>query len=165
MKTGKGCLEAYRSDVSTGERKAETQKRIEAGTYWNDYPAITNIKKFSCFSEVSECEKMQPAPNEDACFASHPELTNEVCCYLESNWVEDGKTETNLKSCVDILAKDVETEEGIQKTIERIKNNSYWDGDYGYATVIDKLVCKKGTSSSSKLITNLFALALALLVF
>ena len=86
--TGPSCLEAYKSDVNTGKNKAETQKKIEAGTYWPDYPAITNLDAFSCFDEISECEKIQPANGEDSCVGAHPELNNEVCCYLESDWIE-----------------------------------------------------------------------------
>ena len=162
--TGKSCLEAYRYDVADGKRKSETQKKIEAGTYWENYPAITDMTAFSCFDEISECEKMQPAENEDACFSLKPELNKEVCCYLESDWKEGDQYEDNLKSCVDIVAADVETEEGIQQTIEKIKQGTYWDGDYGYPTKVGKLVCKKASNSSTNLMINLFTLALIMLI-
>ena len=147
FKTGKACLEAYRSDVNTGERKAETQKKIEAGTYWPDYPGITDLKSFSCFSKISECEKIQPAKDENECLNAHPELNNQVCCYFESDWIEGTKRETDLKYCLDITAADVETEEKKKETMERLINSTYWDGDYGHPSKIDKLVCKKATSS------------------
>jgi hypothetical protein len=166
-KSGPSCLEAYRSDVNTGKNKAETQKKIEAGTYWDGYPAITDMKAFSCFVDISECEQIQPAKNEDSCVGAQPELNNEICCYLESDWYDpDGRNETNLKSCVDVIAADVENEQKKQETIEKIKNGTYWPG-YGYAKNVNKLVCKKAVtpSSSTSLMTNLLSLALVLFMF
>ena len=49
--------------------------------------------------------------------------------------------------------------------MEKLINNTYWDGDYGHPSKIDKLVCKKATSSSSTLMTNLLVLALVLFLF
>ena len=173
--TGPACLEAYRKDVSTGARKSETQKKIEAGTYWENYPAITNIESFLCFDEISECEKQQPAKGEDDCFNSHPELNSETCCYLESDWHKDDRHEDEIKkSCVDIYTADVQTEEGIEEVKEKIKNGTYWtDDDYGYAKKINAFKCKKSQSvlaqvpiaSSNYLINNLLILAFVLFLF
>ena len=166
-KEGPGCLEAFRSDVNNGANKAETQKKIEAGTYWENYPPITDLKAFNCFDEISECEKIQPAKNEDSCIGAHAELNNEICCYIESDWTEpDGTHENNLKYCVDIVAADVETEEKKQATIEKIKAGTYWDPDtVGKASTVAKLVCKKAKSSSSSfLFINLLTIALGLLI-
>ena len=165
-KTGKRCLEANRSDVNTGEHKAETQKKIEAGTYWSNYPPIKDIQSFSCFTKISECERIQPAKDENSCFSAYPELNNQVCCYLESDWTQYGRTETDLKYCLDIDAVDVETEEKKEITKQKIINSTYWDGDYGHPNKIDKLVCKNpSSSSSSSLMINLLVVALILLLF
>ena len=168
--TGAACLEAYRSDVNTGKHKSETQKKIEAGTYWDGYPAIKDLKAFSCFVDISECEQIQPAENEDSCVGAQPELNNQICCYLESDWEdEDGaRKETHLKSCVDIFAEDVATEEKKKETIEKIKDGSYWGLEYGKAGQVYKLVCKKAvtpTTSSTSLMINLLSFALVLLMF
>ena len=168
--TGAACLEAYRSDVNTGKHKSETQKKIEAGTYWEGYPAITELKAFSCFVDISECEQIQPAENEDSCVGAQPELNNQICCYLESDWEDESGTrkEKKLKSCVDIFAEDVATEEKKQETIEKIKDGSYWGLEYGKAGEVYKLVCKKAvtpTTSSTSLMINLLSFALVLLMF
>ena len=164
-KTGGACLEARKRDVATGEKKSETQKKIEAGTYWsNGYPPITDITAFQCFDEFSECEKMDPADDENSCFGLHPQLNSEKCCYVESDWVLDGKTETNYKYCLDVKAADVETEEKKQATIKMIESGLYWDSSYGHPTKVDKLICGS-TSSSTSLMINLFVLALILFVF
>lgn len=161
--TGPACLEAYKKDVSTGARKAETQKKIEDGKYWPDYDPITNIKSFLCYGLTSECEKIQPADNEEDCFNSYPELTSEGCCYLESDWKEGDKYEKMQKNCVDILLKDSKTKKDIEKTKARILNGTYWDGDFGEPKEIKTLKCKNTNSSSLK--TNLLALALILFLF
>ena len=178
MKTGKSCLEAFKYDVSNGKRKAETQKKIEEGTYWTeypDYPGIKDIESFVCFDEISECEKMQPAKGEDDCYNAHPELTSESCCYIESDWHKGDHHEDNIeKSCIDIFTEDVQTPEGLEETKERIKNGTYWpDGDYGYAKVINAFRCKKSTisqqedpvASSSSLMVNLLVISLILFLF
>ena len=168
--TGAACLEAYRSDVNTGKHKSETQKKIEEGTYWDGYPAIKDLKAFSCFVDISECEQIQPAENEDSCVGAQPELNNQICCYLESDWEDESGTrkEKKLKSCVDIFAEDVATEEKKQETIEKIKDGSYWGLEYGKAGEVYKLVCKKAvtpTTSSTSLMINLLSFALVLLMF
>ena len=167
MRTGPSCLEANRSDVNTGKHKSETQKKIEAGTYWPDYPAITDLKSFSCFVDISECEQIQPAENEDSCVGAQPELNSQTCCYLESDWHVGDRSETKIKSCVDVFSEDVATEAKKQETIEGIKNGSYWGEEYGYAGNVYKLVCKtsKSSSSSTSLMINLLSLALVLFMF
>ena len=167
--TGAACLEAYRNDVNTGKHKAETQKKIEEGTYWPGYPGIRDLEAFSCFVDISECEQIQPAKNEDSCIGAQPELNSQICCYMESDWYVGNKHETNLKTCVDVYAEDVETEEQIKDTMERIRNGSYWGEDYGHADHIDKLVCKKAvtptpTNSPTTLMTNLLLLSLVLFI-
>ena len=163
-KTGGACLEVDKRDVATGEKKSETQKKIEAGTYWPGYPGITDLEAFQCFDDLSECEKMDPADNENSCFGLHPQLNKQKCCYVESDWVLGDANETNYKYCLDIVAADVETEEKKQATIEKIIKGEYWDPKYGHPTKINKLECGT-TSSSTSLMANLFALALILFVF
>ena len=96
---------------------------------------------------------------------AYPELNNQVCCYFESDWIEGDKKETDLKYCLDITAADVETEEKKKVTIEKLIKSTYWEEDYGHPSKIDKLVCKKASSSSSTLTTNLLVLALVLFLF
>ena len=149
---GKGCLEAFRIDVSTGEKKAETQKKIENGEYWPDYPGIKNIESFVCYSPISECEKIQPAKDEDECFSAQPELNSDKCCYVESDWVEGDKYEKNLKYCADIRIDDSKTRNLLEETVITRKK--------GYATNIKKIKC-----FSTSLKINLLALALVLFIF
>lgn len=141
--TGPACLEANLSDVSTGARKFETQKKIEAGTYWKDYPPITNIQSFKCFDTYSECKKRQPVSDPNECFSSKPELTTQSCCYLESDWKTADKHEAEVVgSCVDIYLTDSATEEKIEETKKKIMSGTYWKNNAGYATKINKLVCE-----------------------
>lgn len=161
------CLEAYRRDVSTGEKKAETQKKIEEGTYWKDYPSIDNIESFLCFDEISECEKIQPAENKEECFNAHPELTSETCCYIESDWVEpnwygDGRSgiRSKIPYCVDIRKKDIKNKKAMKEVENMIKNHTYWEGIDGFATTISNFKC-----FSNSLKINLFTLALVLFAF
>ena len=151
-KHGPACLEAFRIDVSTGEKKAETQKKIENGEYWKDYPPIKNIESFVCYSPISECEKIQPAKDEDECFSAQPELTSDKCCYVESDWVEGDKYEKNLKYCADIRIDDSKTRNLLEETVITRKK--------GYATNIKKIKC-----FSTSLKINLLALALVLFIF
>ena len=152
---GKGCLEALRIDVSTGEKKAITQKKIENGTYWENYEGIQNMESFLCYSPISECEKIQPAKNEEECYNAHPELTSEKCCYVESDWVEGDKIETNLKYCADIRIDSYN-----RYNLEEYNNNVLRKSVKGRATNIKKIKC-----FSTSLKINLLALALVLFIF
>ena len=158
------CLEAYKRDVSTGKRKAETQKKIEDGKYWEGYPGIKNIESFLCFDPVSECEKNQPVENEEQCYSAHAELTSETCCYIESDWVEPNfygegkeKKEGVIKYCADIQKEDTKN---IDKLKDKIIKAEYWDGVEGHPTEIKSLKC-----FSNSLNINLIALALVLFIF
>ena len=168
-KVGKACLEANRSDVSTGERKFETQKKIEAGTYWEDYPPITNIESFLCYDTISDCEKRQPAANENECFAAKPELLNEGCCYIESDWVKGDKHEKDvIGACVDVGLEDSLTEQKIEETKKKIIDGTYWGEEYGHATKINKLVCantQKSAGHSNFVSLDLLALFLVFSLF
>ena len=132
-------------------------------------PAITDLKAFSCFVDISECEQIQPAENEDSCVGAQPELNSQICCYLESDWHDlDGRSETHIKSCVDVFAEDVATDEKLEETKQKIKEGNYWDPKYGRAGEVYKLVCKKAvtpTTSSTSLMINLLSLALVLFMF
>ena len=164
-KKGGACLEAYKSDVSTGKRKAETQAKIEKGEYWENYEGIKDIESFLCFDTISECEKNQPAENEEQCFSSYPELTSETCCYIESDWVEpdfygEGKEKHEkdiIRYCVDIDKGDSKNLDEVQK---KILDGTYWEGYPGHPTRIEKFKC-----FSISLNINLLALALVLFIF
>ena len=149
------------------KKNQKLKKKIEAGTYWsNGYPPITDITAFQYFDQLSECEKMNPAENENSCVGLHPQLNKEKCCFVESDWVLDGKTETNYKYCLDVVAADVETEDKKKATIEKIIKGEYLDAKYGHPTKIDKFVGGTGsTSSSASLMVNLFVLAFILFMF
>ena len=162
--TGPACLEAYKRDVSTGKRKAETQKKIEDGKYWEGYPGIKNIESFLCFDPISECEKNQPVKNEEQCYSAHAELTSETCCFIESDWVEPNfygegkeKKEGVIKYCADIQKEDTKN---IDKLKDKIIKAEYWDGVEGHPTEIKSLKC-----FSNSLNINLIALALVLFIF
>ncbi len=163
---GAACLEAFRIDVSNGTIKHETQKKIEEGTYWKNYPPIKNISRFLCYDSISECEKKQPAPNENECFNAKAELTNEGCCYLESDWEEgERKQEEIMGYCIDIKLADSETQKKIEDTKAKILNGTYWDGDYGKPTKIKKLVCANTKSSAYLMKVNSILFGLLLILF
>lgn len=159
--TGPACLEANLFDVSTGARKFETQKKIEAGTYWKDYPGITNIESFKCFDTYSECKKRQPVSDPNECFSSKPELPTQSCCYLESDWKTEERHESDIVgSCVDIYTADANTTEKIEETKKKIMAGTYWKGNTGHATKINKLVC-----DSTNLKLGYFMMFLILILF
>ena len=162
--TGPACLEAYKRDVSTGKRKAETQKKIEEGKYWKGYPGIKDIESFLCFDSVSECEKNQPVEKPEQCYSAHAELTSETCCFIESDWVEPNfygegkpKEEGMLKYCADIEKEDTKK---IEELKDKIIKGEYWDGVEGHPNTIKSLKC-----FSNSLNINLIALALVLFIF
>lgn len=166
MTTGKACLEADRIDVSNGTIKHETQKKIEAGTYWADYPPITDIKSFLCYDEISECEKKKPVKSASECFKAKPELLSEGCCYIEADWEYNGKYEEEMVGfCLDIRLEDSLTKKKVQETITKLKNGSYWEGaNYGFAHNIQKLVCAN-TQNSFMMKVNFLILSLLLFIF
>ena len=164
--TGKACLEANRIDVSNGTIKHKTQEKIEKGEYWPDYPGIKDIKSFLCYGAISECETKQPVDNENECFNAKAELTSEGCCYLKSDWKEGNRHEKEvIGACVDIKLVDSATAEKMEETKKRILNGSYWDGDFGEPTKIEKFVCANTKSTNSSVFMKLNFLILSLLFF
>ena len=167
-KTGPACLEADRIDVSNGTIKHQTQKKIEEGKYWKDYAPIKNITSFLCYDSISECEKKQPATSEKECFNAKAELPTEGCCYLESDWKEGDREEKDIiGSCIDIKLVDSETKQKMEETKKKILDGTYWDGDYGVPTKINKFVCAntKSTESSTIMKVNFILLCLSLILF
>lgn len=162
--TGPGCLEANRIDVSNGTIKHKTQEKIEKGEYWPNYPGIKDIKSFLCYGAVSECETKQPVDNENECFNAKAELTSEGCCYLKSDWKEGNKHEKEvIGACVDIKLVDSANAAKMEETKKRILNGSYWDGDFGEPTKIEKFVCAN-TNADSFVLIKLSFLIISLLL-
>ena len=75
------------------------------------------------------------------------------------------KNSEELFNCIDVTAKDVETDEGLERVKELIKNGTYWPSYNETVYEISELVCHEKKSSSAKYLSALFAIGVLVLLF
>ena len=110
----------------------------------------------------SACESTVNPKGFSDCQGKETEFKTETCCYVKSKMKKDSE---DLFNCIDVTAKDVETDEGLERVKELIKNGTYWPSYNETVYEISELVCSEKRSSGAKYLSSLFAIGVLVLLF
>ena len=148
-------LETLRDNVAVVlQKNVLFSGTIESNLRWGNLNATEEEMWAAC--KIAQAEEIVKAK---------PELLSEGCCYIEADWEYNGKYEDEMVGfCLDIRLEDSITKLKVQETITKLKEGTYWDGDYGFAHNVQKLVCAN-TQNSFMMKVNFLILSLLLFIF
>ena len=106
------------------------------------------------FSETeydeSPCEQTEDPSGIVDCKGKQTEFTYEICCYAVSKMEYEPDVESH--DCLDIVAEDVTTPEGLERVKQLIEQGKYWE-NYTEKSTITEFVC-----SAEKTLYSLFSI-------